>query len=269
MQGTSLRLCLRSSPTHVHAYRAMFRRPGSATPIPLDNAGERVWWLQFADKEWKSTNVKTLQETVPLGALLIALRTKPDADRHRHDDADASAPTLGLAPGLSQSRSGKKINKTKSLSLLSIAALFAHIQACLPTIRRLQAHTAAAAPRARPARRPARQTRNRTRRPARNTRTHRAHRKPRANQRRRRTRRPARNTRNHRAHRKPRANQRRRSSRRSTARNTTGLQRAHTKRNANPKRAAHPATRTHTHRPFRRCILRRAVRGRRARRVGQ
>ena len=220
----------------------MFRRPGSATPIPLDNAGERVWWLQFADKEWKSANVKTLQETVPLGALLIALRTKPDADRHRHDDADASAPTLGLAPGLSQSRSGKKINKTKSLSLLSIAALFAHIQACLPTIRRLQAHTAAAAPRARPARRPPRQTRNRNRRPARNTRSHRAHRKRRANQ-------------------------RRRHRRRSTAR-STDLQRAHTKRNAK-QRAAHPTTRTHTHRPFRLGKVRRGVRGRQARRVGQ
>ena len=178
---------------------------------------------------WEQSQAMEISKTMTTAAAAAAAAAKP------------SSPSRQVRARY-QTKKKQRNKQTAGMALLSIAALFAHTQACLVATRRLQAHTAAAAPRARPARRPARQTRNRTRRPARNTRTHRAHRKPRANQRRRRSR---------------------------TARNTTGLERVHTKRNANPKRAAHSATRTHTHRPFQLCILRRAVRGRRARRVGQ
>ena len=93
-------VCICTLSTHTN--RAVVRRHGDGgTNIPLDNAGESFWWLQFTEKDWKSADICHLRRKVQLRELLLVLGTEPsDGNQQNDDDGGSSSKTVfSLAPG--------------------------------------------------------------------------------------------------------------------------------------------------------------------------
>ena len=103
----------------IHVCRAIVRPHGSASDndpsIPLDTTGERVWWLQFVEKDWKNSDITHLRRRVQTRELLLVLGAKQNDGNHQNDDNGGgdSNTVLSLAPGPRQTSDNEKKKTNK------------------------------------------------------------------------------------------------------------------------------------------------------------